>query len=449
LGTLARGEVATTHPLASRLAAELTRPLVIFLATLLHDVGKDIGGKHHAERGAVLARTILARLHVPEEEIEDVCRLIREHLTMYMVAMRRDLSDPEAIEEFARVVGSREGLRELYLLTVADLSTTSAVSMTAWKANMLSALFKTTDAFLSGRGDGTSRRAARVREQARALWTDDGARAAFEEYLASMPDRYFLSNAADQIAAHGQLAVAPGGAGVSCSLLPSEQEGVMGLCVVTRGTPDMGLYVVAGDRPGLLASIAAAITANGLAIRSAQINSRATPEGAQQAIDMFWVRADGGEDRHQDKLASLQRDLNAMLEGQTTAARLIAPRQRPSYSRRPAPPVATEVLFDHHGSSDHTIIEVIAEDQLGLLFKLAGALHALDLTIGFAKVSTEGKRVIDVFYVTEADGQKLQPGPRAEAVRAALHRCLDDVTPAPADAREGESALADSTVAAE
>ncbi|HZO12110.1 MAG TPA: HD domain-containing protein, partial [Polyangiaceae bacterium] len=160
LGEIVRGdiEVDTTTPhghawvgsLACRLAAEVTSRRVLFFATLLHDVGKAIGRRDHSERGAEMARTILARLRFSDEEIEAVTRLILHHLTMYHVATRRDLDDPATAEELAQVVRDSEGLRDLYLLTVADLSTTSPTSMTSWKARMLDELYVATEQFWRG-----------------------------------------------------------------------------------------------------------------------------------------------------------------------------------------------------------------------------------------------------------------------------------------------------------
>ena len=137
LAELVRGEHAAGFPVACRVAAEAARPRVLFFATLLHDVGKAIGGTDHSQRGAEMAVPILARLCFSPEDVEEACHLIRKHLVMYHVATRRDLDDPETLLELARDVHGREGLRDLYLLTVADLSTTSPTSMTSWKARML------------------------------------------------------------------------------------------------------------------------------------------------------------------------------------------------------------------------------------------------------------------------------------------------------------------------
>lgn len=425
LRELTRGELAEPHPLACRLAAEVDRPRVLFLATLLHDVGKAIAAKDHASRGATMARDILARLGLSDDDIEDACHLIQHHLAMYVVAVRRDLGDPATVEEMARDVRGIEGLRDLYLLTIADVSTTSPTAMNRWKAGMLAALYRATEARMAGPGSGVSVRVARVRAQVRALWRDTATLPVLDAFLESMSDRYFLSNTPPEIAAHAALATSPRDTAVGMSLMPSRHDGVMGLCVVTRNASAAELCVVAGDRPGLLASISAAIAANGLAIDSAQVNSRRLPCGNQQAVDLFWVRAEGTSSKLDGKLAKLGRDLSAVVDGQLDPGSLLVTPKKPSWSVRPAPPVPTDVVFDHHGSGDHTIIEVLTQDRPALLFLLTGVLHELGVSISVAKISTEGRRAVDVFYANEADGTKIAAGPRANAIAAAIRRALD------------------------
>ncbi|MEY4578934.1 MAG: hypothetical protein RL701_3637, partial [Pseudomonadota bacterium] len=142
---LMRGELMQRHALACRIAAETHRPQRLFLASLLHDIGKVFGGKEHSIRGAAMTRAILKRFGVEEEDIEHISKLVLHHLTMYFTAARRDLSDPAMIEQFAEQVGDRDCLRNLYLLTIADISTTAPTSMTTWKARMLEELFSLTD----------------------------------------------------------------------------------------------------------------------------------------------------------------------------------------------------------------------------------------------------------------------------------------------------------------
>jgi [protein-PII] uridylyltransferase len=427
LAALARGELASEFPLACRLAAEMARPAMLFFATLLHDVGKAIGSPEHSQRGAEMAEGILRRLGFPAEDIADACHLIRKHLLMYHVATRRDLDDPVAIEEFSREVRGREGLCDLYLLTVADLSTTSPTSMTSWKARMLDELFLATDRALGGVTSDDARRARAIddvlREIDRLPASDDAEREArrgfVRGFIASMPERYLLANRPAAIAAHAELARSHEGGGrlVSVALVPSSHHGAA-----------EEICVIAADRPGLLAAITAAIAASRLEVHAAQIHSRAVGvgegAGAQepvQAVDLFWVR-DRGEDAEgvARAMPKLARDLRGVLSGEIDPVELSKKRSGGSLRGRPSPRVRTQISIDNRASPGHTVIEVLTRDRPWLLFTIAETLHSLGLSIAVAKINTEGARVADVFYVSERDGTKVAAGKRSNEVEERL-----------------------------
>lgn len=416
LSALVRGELAQEHPLACRLAAEIPRPEMLYLATLLHDVGKAIGGTDHSNRGADMAKPILGRLGLSPEDVSEACHLIRKHLVMYHVATRRDVDDPATIAEFSREIGdSRETLRDLYLLTVADLSTTSPTSMTSWKARMLDELYLATDAALGGgvsRDARVANAAAEVMEAIEAMPSESPAaraerRAFARDYLASMGDRYLLSNAPVAIANHAEVVRKHEPNLVSVSLVPSRHPGAAEICVV------------APDQPGLLAKITAALAASRLEVHAAQIYSRKLPgasaEPELQAVDIFWVRDRGdgvsGVARSVPKLAA---DITSLLTGAKDAVEMAQKRYQGGL-RRATPKVRTQVTIDDRASRTHTVIEVFTEDRPGLLFAIAETLYELGLSISLAKINTEGTRVADVFYVSEGtDGAKVSPSRTAE-----------------------------------
>jgi [protein-PII] uridylyltransferase len=426
LRELARGDLAQDWPLACRMAAEITRPEVLFLATLLHDVGKVVGGTDHSRRGAEMARTILARLGLADDDVESACHLILHHLVMYFVAARRDLEDPATIAEFARQVHGIEGLRHLYLLTVADLSTTSPTAMTRWKAGMLAELLVATEAMLSGAAPSEAGRSRALREEVMNLWGNRAGASFVAEFLDTMPERYVLSNTPAEVVAHAEVAFAARDSAVRVALVSSRHPDVAELCVVTGERPRTSkLCVIAGDRPGLLAAITAAIVASRLEVHAAQINSRTLSDGRVQAVDLFWVRdRSGGAAAVKRVLPKLDRDLRTVITG-GVSPRDLAIQRASRWSERPSPPVFTEISMDNRASSRHTVIEVLTKDRPGLLFTLSQALHELGITIAVAKINTEGNRVADVFYVTEIDGQKLDPGRRTAEVRAALLAALN------------------------
>lgn len=420
LRQIARGELAQEYALASRLAAEIARPQPLFLATLLHDVGKgwpDEQGslRQHSKVGADLCERILPRLGVAPEDCEEARQLVLDHLLMYRVATRRDLDDVATIAEFCRSLRGREGLRDLYLLTVADLSTTSPTAMTSWKARMLDELYFAAEAYLAGQQPrADEERVARVREAVRSAWSGsrDGL---LDGLLVSMPDRYMLANVPESIVQHARVVLERGGRAAHVARVQSRHPEAAELCVV------------ADDRPGLLARIAAAITANRLEVLAAQVYSR--PAGDHvEAVDIFWVRdREGGTAGVEQALSRLARDLEDVCSGRVRPDDLIAARTGSSspWRERPSPAVPTEILLDDRASPRHTIVEVFAKDRPGLLYRLARALHGLGLSIALSKINTEGTRVADVFYVSELDGNKIPRGPRYKEVQDVLVRAVE------------------------
>jgi [protein-PII] uridylyltransferase len=430
LRALARGDLIGEQPLASRLAAEVSRPAVLYLSTLLHDVGKAIGGRDHSQRGAEMAKTILARLGLTEIDIDDACHLIRQHLVMYRVAARRNLEDPETVSEFSQQVRGAEGLRHLFLLTVVDLSTTSPTSMTKWKSHMMDELFLITDQRLSGNVTSESARLSAIKAAVLHFWEPAEDTTFLAEYLQSMPEGYLLSNGPAEIACHARVAMRGRLSSVTAAMVPSRRAEVVELCIVTGDRFCDPLCVVAPDRPGILASISAAITANGFDVHAAQIHSRRLSDGTLQAVDLFWItdrRSDA--DGFDSALHKLEGDLQRVITGSVAPEDLLKTRWARRNSERPAPAVSTDVALDNTTSVNQTLVEVVTRDRPGLLFMLSRAFHALGLTIAVAKINTEGTRVIDVFYVTELDGKKLQDQARMAQVRSSLLGVLNGSAP--------------------
>jgi [protein-PII] uridylyltransferase len=342
---------------------------------------------------------------------------------MYHVATRRDLEDRATVVEFAREVHGREGLRDLYVLTISDLSTTSPTSLTTWKARMLDDLFLATDAHLSGQKVDEGR-VARIRDQVRKESRDPATLPFLDAFVSSMPERYLLSNSSAEIAAHAALAKKADTRPVLAGLVPSRYPEAAELCLI------------AADRPGLLAAMTAAIAASRLEVHKAQIHSRTLPDGSVQAVDLFWVRdrVNGAEGAAR-AMPKLEKDLVRVVTGQVNPKELVAARGSSPWAERPSPNVLTEISIDNRASASQTVIEVLTRDRPGLLFALANALHELGLSIGVAKINTEGNRVADVFYVTDAGGAKIDPGPRTQQIRARLLEVLEDLAK-----KEGKSA---------
>lgn len=394
LRALCRGDLAAEHPLACRLAAELPRPQVLFFATLLHDIGKDLGGKGHPTRGAELSLKILSRLNFSATEANEVAHHVEKHLRMYHVATRRDIDDPQTLKEFAAEVHGHEGLRELYLLTLTDVTTTSPGSMTSWKRRMLDELYVAAERYLS---EGTSGRdAARVesvKAQVRALLGPEDDAEFTEAFLGALPERYLYANDPGWVLDHARFAAG------------AESEPAC-IRVLQRDEPYVELCVVARDQPGLLSLITASFSHARLKVLGAQVYSYAGRDGQRRALDMFWVRSGQEAEQTVRAVPGVEHQLRRLILQEVDPVELATGRREaPPWSYRPTPPVETKLNIDNRSASKHTIVEVITRDRRDLLFWLSRTIKECGLSIELAKVNTEGERVADVFYVSDEGGK--------------------------------------------
>jgi len=231
----------------------------------------------------------------------------------------------------------------------------------------------------------------------------------------ALPPRYALATAPQAIVAHASLVLRhlSEGASASVMLVPEEQRGAPEICVV------------ADDRPGLLADIAAALAASRLQVHAAQIHSCQLEEGRALAIDVFFVHHSAGDEAIAGAATKTERHLRALLRGEKSAADLARSVRRAARRDRDGPRVPNRVLIDNRASPDHTVVEIITRDRQGLLFELSNALYRQGLSIAVAKIATEGTRVVDVFYVSERDGKKVTDEMRARELEHALAQLLE------------------------
>jgi len=409
LRALIRGEMAAEHPLASRLAAEISRPNVLFFAALLHDIGKDEGGKNHSERGSDMARIVLTRLGVAESDVREVEQLVLKHLRMYHVATRRDIDDPDTLAAFTDEVHGREGLRELYLLTICDVSMTSLGALTSWKARVLEQLYLSADTHLStGAKPHGEARLEEVREAVRARCPERGERVFLDHFLAAIPERYLYANEPDDIVRHSRFA-------------RQSQQSRVNVTVMTTDAPYVELGFIADDRPGLLAMVTATLASVRCKILSAQVYNWVDSFGRTRALDLFWVRSGTTPVAVQNAVPKIEREFQRLLSQELTPAELVTGgNKRSSFSDRPAPGVPTDVTVDNRVSQNQSVIEVTTRDQVGLLFWLSHTLQLLGLQISLAKINTEGNQVADVFYVTDATGAKVTDPERIETIKTRI-----------------------------
>jgi [protein-PII] uridylyltransferase len=419
---LARGEHVDQHPDLSQEILAVERPVALYLATLLHDIGKPLG-RNHSIRGAAVAPAIGARLGLDAADCKRIEFMVREHLVMGHTSQRRDLEDPSLIAHFARLCGDQEGLRELFLLTFCDIVSTAPGNLTSWKDELLCDLFRRTMTHLRRGPDllqsERNKLLRRRQKQAAEHLGEDLDLPVTQAFFASLPQRYFMENSVGRIANHLRLMRARKG---PCEMQVTHQ--------MRRGYSE--LVLVADDQPGLLAKVAGVLFANRIDILDAAIYSR-EPQGPGdrgEALDIFRVRRPpDGAVTDEGRLQAIRRDLEAVLEGSITVEKLVASRPvGPLLYERAKPEVPpTEVKTDNEISRDFTVIDIFTEDRPGVLYNIARTLHEQGLDIHRSKVGVEADRVADIFYVRDkATNQKILDPRRLEEISVALKRALPD-----------------------
>jgi len=417
LEKLRAGEFKDSNPLLTEVAREYDALPLVFLALLLHDIGKGHGHDHH-ERGALLATDVCRRLGRNSEETDLVRFLVHEHLTMSQVAQKGDVNDDRTVADFARLVGSIDRLKALYLLTFADMRAVAPSVYNNWRDMLLSDLYMKTLRVLE-HGDREAvdpeRRLALVKMGVRARLCASGARSQeISNFLNLMPERYFLTVPETDIATHFEVMRAFNEKRLVCR---------------HRHFPDREFsefIVVTTDEPGLFCKIAGVLTANYLNILSARITTRADAV----ALDVFHVSHLQGAQTlamEEDRWLRVEHDLERVLKGEQEIADLVASTQRSRLGgRKFVRRVPTEITIDNRSSEKFTVVDVFTQDRVGLLFAVTYALFQLGYIIHLARISTNADQALDVFYISDRAGQKIVEIERMKALRSALLERLEE-----------------------
>jgi [protein-PII] uridylyltransferase len=406
LEELAERRRGSVNPFA-RLYSEIPGKRLLYAAALLHDIGK-IEGRGHAKRGATLSRSIMKRLGATRDETEFVAFLIEHHLLMSHFSQRRDTSDEGTLQSFCAKVKTRTALKYLCLLTYADLKATSPTAWTRWKENLLWGLYLKAGHFIARKQKkpdeaykSRKRRLLRAfpagRERDRAL-----------AHLDLLPGRYLLTMNASQVKQH--------------MALIGNLDGTKGVTALKQGRLFSEATFCTYDKPFRLSQLCGLLTVNDFNILSALAFTRR--DGT--VIDIFQVQdilADAPP--HGDRLAALQESLGNVVEGRedinSTFKRHVVKWKR---KKNADIPVSLEIEFESDVSADFTIIDVFAQDEPGLLYRITRALSEAGLIIFRARISTEANRAIDSFYVQDKEGNKVRSAQFIEKIRDTLREAL-------------------------
>lgn len=404
----------------TQLMQGLSRPLGLYLGTLFHDIGKG-SGKDHSTRGAEIAAACCVRMGIDPDDAADIEWLVAKHLRMANIAQRRDLSDPDLIHAFADEAGTADRLDKLYLLTYADIATVGPKTWTEWKGRLLRELYEKTRAVLTAGGErgrpvpGTHESQGRSAVSA-ALDARHVPPLERDRFVSAMPARYFLTELPTQAPRHLRLL---------------EMGRRMPLAAVVRHRPTLGhsdLALTASDRAGLLALVAGVLAAHRIDIQHAEVFSTPRDEAlgwiAGRALDLFELRGPEGGALDPARWRAARADLQRVLEGEIGLEDLMARRLKASpLQARPLPRVTTKVVIDNDSARHHSVIDVFTADRVGLLHTLSRTFFDLGLTVDLARITTEGHRAADAFYVRTREGRRVE-GAEARRVTDAVTQAL-------------------------
>jgi [protein-PII] uridylyltransferase len=394
-----------------RLYSELPEKRILFLAALLHDVGK-IEGHDHAVKGAFLSRTILERMRLSVEEIEFVCFLVENHLLMSHFSQRRDPSDIGTLTAFCDRVRTRQRLKYLCLLTYADYRATTPLVWNEWKRTLLWELYVRAYDFMARREKQPREVYQQHKERLLEAFPAGAERARALEHLDLLPGGYLLTMSAALVRDHIRM------------ITRLEREPVVVGHRYSGSAHEITFCTQ--DKPYRLSELCGVLAINDFTI----LNAFAFTRKDGKVVDVFVTEpVDRGdlmtpeetllriEHIRSDLKAVFARTLNLDAETRRHA-------QRWRRVTRAAIPSPTQVRFENDTSDEYTIIDVFAADRPGLLYTITRTLSGLGLSIARAKISTEATRAIDSFYVRDAEGKKLTEAGKLTEVREKLEESI-------------------------
>jgi len=366
-------------------AASISSPELLVLALLLHDVGKWRDDEHALE-SVRMAAEALERLQVAADARDTVLFLIRNHLQMSLVAFRRDTEDPEIVKEFARLLGTEDRLKMLCLMTLADIEAVSPETLTPWKEELIWRLYVDTYNHLTQRyGDELIERNQAGLGELLSWRPHDIPEAEIMRFLEGLPRRYLQLFPREAIYRHVRLARDIGADEVHVSL--EQNDTVWSLSVVTL------------DKPFLFSNICGVLSSFGMNILRGQ--ALTNPNGL--VLDVFQFTDDErflalNVDAHVQVL-QLLRDV---VSGRADVTALLRGREQGVLHAKGAPRVAPVVRADNEASERYTIVDIVAANALGLLYRISRVISRHGCSVELVLISTEGERAIDVFHITKA-----------------------------------------------
>nr|WP_094020877.1 [protein-PII] uridylyltransferase [Maliponia aquimaris] len=411
LSEIELGHLTEELPVASTILKEGLNRRVLYVALLLHDIGKG-RDEDHSILGARIARTVAPRLGLSKAESATAEWLVRYHLLMSDMAQKRDIADPRTVRDFAKAVQTKERLDLLTVLTVCDIRGVGPDTWNNWKAALLRALYRQTRRALEGGMEALNRenRGTEARKALRKAlkgWTS----AALEQETRRHYDPYWQGL---HVTAHV----------VFANLLRTLKENEIAIDIHPDQDRDATRVCFAlQDHPGIFSRLSGALALSGANVVDARTFT--TKDGYATAA--FWIQDADGAPYEDTRIPRLRDTIRKTLKGEVVTREAIRPKEKLKKRER-AFKVPTHITFDNDGSEIFTIIEVDTRDRQGLLFDLTRTLASLNIYIASAVIATFGEQVVDTFYVKDMFGLKLHSKVKRDLIEKKLRAAITEGT---------------------
>jgi [protein-PII] uridylyltransferase len=407
LAQIERNELIEELPVASGILERGVNRKVLYIALLLHDIGKG-QDEDHSILGAQIARKVAPRLGLSKKDCATVEWLIRYHLLMSDVAQKRDISEPRTVRGFAKAVKSVERLDLLTVLTVCDIRGVGPGTWNNWKAVLIRNLYKATKSALENGLEDLNRN-TRETEAKRALRTA----------LTGWPAKDIKTEISRHYGPYWQgmpLASHVTFANLLRGISDDEMQLDLMMDVDRDATRTCFAMV---DHPGVFSRMTGALALVGANVVDA--SSYTSKDGYVTAV--FWIQDNDGTPYEESRLPRLQQMISKTLSGDVVARDALVSKDKIKKRER-AFKVQTNITFDNEGSEIYTIIEVESRDRPGLLYDLTRTLANSYVYIASAVIATYGEQVVDTFYVKDMVGLKYYSDAKRDALERKLREAI-------------------------
>jgi [protein-PII] uridylyltransferase len=408
LAHIERRELIEELPIASRILKEGVNRRVLYVALLLHDIGKG-RPEDHSVLGAQIARKVAPRLGLSAEESETVEWLVRYHLLMADMAQKRDISDPRTVRDFAKAVKTKKRLDLLTVLTVCDIRGVGPNVWNNWKAMLLRGLYQqTAEALEHGleelNREKLEKEAKRALREALKDWDTKDLRKETSRHYGP----YWQGLNTETQAVFARLLKDLGADEIRIDLHPDSDRDATRACFALA------------DHPGIFSRLAGALALAGANV----VDARTYTSKDGYATAVFWIQDAEGAPYEEARLPRLRQTIEKTLKGEVVAREALKSKEKIK-RREQEFQFPTSITFDNEGSDIYTIIEVDTRDRLGLLYDLTRTLANNNIYIASAVIATYGAQVVDSFYVKDMFGLKLYGKAKREALEKKLRAAIE------------------------